>query len=111
MGDETKILTKLTAISETAASNPAFARDLSAKAIAAILNGTKSTQWAEYMTAIVGADSPKQLQRLTFNEPLTQNDDWLKRSNVYIVANAVCGTGTTTRTRERVDVLIDQPFD
>jgi len=110
MGDEKKILQKLDEVAQQAGANPAFARMLSGMAIDAILSGVSSPQWTAYMQVIVGADSPKQLARLTFKDS-HHDDPWLKRSNVYIVSNAVCGTGTTTHTGDRVDPLIDQPFD
>ena len=94
---------------------PGFGALLSQKSIKAILAGSNSPEWKDYMLLIVGPDAPNQLARLTFEDDHSQQD-WLKRSAAYIVANATCGTDTTTNTGQGVDDQIDldlepEPFE
>ncbi|MCI0486599.1 MAG: hypothetical protein L0229_08360 [Blastocatellia bacterium] len=89
---------------------PGFGDLLSQKSIKAILAGSKSPEWKDCMLLIVGPDAPNQLARLTFEDDHSEQD-WLKRNAAYIVANATCGTDTTTRTSQGVDDTIDQDLD
>ena len=107
MGTPKKIMEKLQDISDKAASDTTFATTLSDLAVDAIVKGAGSAEWEIYMKKIVGANAPRQLARLTFKEPGTQNDPWLKRNATYIVSNAVCGPGTRTQTKAKVEANID----
>src|SRR5690349_12633683 len=73
-------------------------------AIKAMMAGIGSNQWKSYMSLF--ADNDEQLTRLTV--PVENEDPWLPQSRAYIVANAICGADSTTRTSLRVDELIDE---
>ncbi len=106
------ILEKLKDISIEAAANTTFAQTLADLAVDAISEGKGSAAWVKYMKVIVESGgnpaditTSKQLQRLSFKDPnpLINVDFKVNRNNIYIVANAVCGMGTTTRTRQSVE--------
>lgn len=72
-------------------------------AIKAIMGGIGSDDWKAYMSLF--ADNVDQLNRLTVRKP--DEDAWLAEARAYMVANAVCGADSTTRTSLRVDDDID----
>lgn len=72
-------------------------------AIDAINNGIASTEAERYMSLF--ADNAAQLARLTTDS--TDTRTWLRESRAYIMANAVCGTITGTRTHVNVSAEID----
>src|SRR6185295_4133246 len=83
-------------------SNKGLGRQLSELAVAALMKGMGSAEWERYMTLF--ADNPEQLRRLTqedINEP-----DYFPRSRAYMVANAVCGAGTTGQTGQTVETTL-----
>ncbi len=98
---------ELAAAKKAALENPAlstesaFAKRLSNLALQAILKGPASVEWEKYMKEIVGENAPEQLKRLTFKDDL-KDQDYVIESNVYIVANAVCGSNTRTNTLANV---------
>ncbi|MEN3332210.1 MAG: hypothetical protein V7641_1575 [Blastocatellia bacterium] len=81
-----------------------LAKILSDLALQAIQGGRDSAAWKAYMRKIVGTDNPDSLQfkRLTFQDDL-RGQDYVVKSNVYIVANAVCGSNTRTNTLANVE--------
>ena len=107
------IMRKLEEIPGKVVANPDFGRLLSDKAVAAIIAGalkpdeSVTPEWLDYMQEIVGPTSPNQLNRLTFQDD-SSGQDYIRKSNAYIVSNAVCGTATGTRTADRVDDRIDE---
>jgi hypothetical protein len=108
------ITTKLDQL-EVKTQNPIYARQLAAKAIEAICQGPGSDGWREYILEIVGPNAPSQLARLSLADDAS-DQDWVRKNCAYIVSNAICGTGTTTRTRNNVDNSIntglpDEPLD
>ena len=115
MGAQKTIIQKLHDISDSVMNDPTKTKGkvISDLAIAAILSGIGSTAWEDYMKFIVGVDalgkidSPAQLARLTFKDD-KKDQEWIRRSNVYIVSNAVCGTETGARTFLKVDLQIDE---
>ncbi|MDX6385566.1 MAG: hypothetical protein QOK48_3139 [Blastocatellia bacterium] len=80
-----------------------FAKDLAAAAIDAIMGGVHSDAWKLYMSLF--ADNEAQLALLT--EPKDQEPSYLPTARAYIVANAVCGAGTTGQTAETVGPTVD----
>jgi hypothetical protein len=58
------------------------------------------------MIEVVGPNAPKQLLRLTLADDV-KDQDWVRKNCAYIVSNAVCGTGTTTKTLDKVDGSIN----
>jgi hypothetical protein len=101
--------TELAAAKMAALANPALstesslAKRLSNLAFQAIMGGPTSAEWKNYMQEIVGLNAPEQLKRLTFNDNLATKD-YVIESNVYIVANAVCGSQTRTNTLNNVKI-------
>ena len=86
-------------------SNKGLGRQLSELAVEALMKGMGSAEWERYMTLF--ADNPEQLRRLTqadINEP-----DYFPRSRAYMVANAVCGAGTTGQTGQTVETTLGDP--
>jgi hypothetical protein len=76
----------------------AIGQQLSRHAIEAMMAGFGSPQWKKYMALF--ADNPDQLRRLT---EVTDGDEaYFTESRAYIVANAVCGAGTTGQTGQTV---------
>ena len=71
---------------------------LSKAAIDAIMSGFGSPKWREYMSLF--ADNPEQLKRLT--EVQGTDLSYYPEARAYIVANAVCGAGTTGQTGQAV---------
>lgn len=76
-------------------------------AVAAITGGIESDAWKTYMR--VFADNPAQFERLTV--PKADDQNWLRESRAYMVANATCGGITTTQTQQFVDENIDANID
>jgi hypothetical protein len=72
---------------------------LSTKAVSAIMKGMGSPEWNEYMSLF--ANNAKQLTRLTVQDE--DEPSYFRRSRAYIVANAVCGAGTTGETGQNVE--------
>jgi hypothetical protein len=107
------IMRKLEEIPGRVIDNPDFGKLLSDMAVAAIIvgalkpDGTPTTEWLNYMKEIVGPTSTNQLKRLTFQDA-SSGQDYIRKSNAYIVSNAVCGTATGTHTADRVDDRIDE---
>ena len=77
--------------------------DLKKAAIKAMMKGINSPEWVSYMSLF--AENAEQLKRLTVPQP--GEDTWQTESRAYIVANAICGADSTTRTRLRVADDID----
>jgi hypothetical protein len=77
--------------------------DLKQAAIEAMMEGIQSPEWVSYMSLF--AENTEQLNRLTV--PQAGEDSWLTESRAYIIANAICGADSTTRTSLRVDDDID----
>ncbi|MDQ3917269.1 MAG: hypothetical protein M3348_02095 [Acidobacteriota bacterium] len=73
-------------------------------AIEAMVGGLGSQAGKKYMSLF--ADNAQQLARLTTPDP-ANDPDWLPQSRAYIMANAVCGTITGTRTQLNVNAKID----
>jgi len=71
---------------------PVKALENRAKAVAAIQAGIRSKAWKTYMRQF--ADTPEQLMRLMGTDG-TLGDKDLDIKRAYIVANAVCGAGST----------------
>jgi hypothetical protein len=80
-------------------------QNLTEHAVAALLNGFGSPEWKTYMSLF--ADNEEQLKRLTEVSP---NDKaYYAESRAYIVANAVCGAGTTGQTGQDVKIGFGDP--
>lgn len=77
--------------------------DLKRAAIKAMMEGIGSPEWTSYMSLF--AENAEQLNRLTVRQP--DDDQWKVESRAYIVANAICGADSTTRTSLRVANNID----
>lgn len=92
---------------DVAMENPANRIQLGGKlkrqAIKAMMGGIGSDDWRAYMSLF--ADNIDQLNRLTV--PQQGEDAWLPEARAYMVANAICGADSTTRTSLRVDDDID----
>jgi hypothetical protein len=83
----------------------AFAEELSTLAVQAVIGGSGSQAWKDYMKLIVGTNNPQasaQFKRLTFQDNQA-DQQFVRKSAAYIVANAVCGEHTTTRTLANVE--------
>ena len=98
-----KRLQKTDAAMQNAAIRDQLGFDLKRAAIKAMMNGIKSDEWISYMSLF--AENAEQLNRLTV--PQAGEDSWLTESRAYIIANAICGADSTTRTSLRVDDDID----
>ncbi|HYP26425.1 MAG TPA: hypothetical protein VE262_06895 [Blastocatellia bacterium] len=99
--DETKTIKQKLVDIEAKHTNLIFANALADLAVKAVVEGSTSDAWREYMIQIVGTDAPRQLARLTLQDE--QKDEPYVRTNVaYIVSNAICGAGTTLPTSGRV---------
>jgi hypothetical protein len=72
--------------------NRAEAKKNSERAVAAVQAGIRSKAWKAYMEQF--ADTPEQLMRLMGTDG-TLGDKELDRNRAYLVANAVCGAGST----------------
>jgi hypothetical protein len=79
-----------------------IATDLKAKAIAAIMGG--ATHWIAYMNLF--SKGPAELARLIPTDGTENNPD-KREARAYLVANAVCAPGTTTRLIETVFDRLD----
>lgn len=77
--------------------------ELKQAAIKAMMKGIESPEWISYMSLF--AENAEQLNRLTVLQP--DEDSWLTESRAYMIANAICGADSTTRTSLRVDDDID----
>lgn len=92
---------------DAAMDNPAHRVQLGFKlkeaSIKAMMGGIGSDDWKAYMSLF--ADNVDQLNRLTV--PQDGEDAWLPEARAYMVANAICGADSTTRTSLRVDDDID----
>jgi hypothetical protein len=101
-----KILERLEmtgAAMQNAAIRDKLGNDLKKAAIKAMMKGINSPEWVSYMSLF--AENAEQLKRLTVPQP--GEDTWQSESRAYIVANAICGADSTTRTRLRVAKDID----
>ncbi len=76
-------------------------------AIDAMMHGIGSDQWKSYMSLF--ADTTDQLERLTVEKGT--DELWLRESRAYMVANAICGADSTTRTSLRVAADIDDDLN
>jgi hypothetical protein len=83
----------------------AIGLQLGQAAIAAIMNGFGSDEWVSYMSLF--ADNPEQLKRLTQKQ--ANDEDYYPEARAYIVANAVCGAGTTGQTGQSVNSNFGDP--
>ncbi len=72
------------------------------KAVAAIQAGIRSKAWKKYMSQF--AETPLELMRLMGTDG-TLGDETLDIKRAYLVANAVCGSGTTTDLDREVDTI------
>jgi hypothetical protein len=85
----------------------ALDRDLKWKAVAAILGGVGSDDWEEFMKAMIGEDSPEQLQRMMLKDQAKDDPD--VRFNVaYVVSNTACTIVSRLRFAEDIDPVIDE---
>ena len=97
---------------EVGEDNKAFTSHLQDLATAAIRagmrNGDATTpEWKEYMALFAAPDRPDQLARLT-GEDGTHNEQNLNTARTYLVADAKCGTETSTNFGKGASVVLDQ---
>lgn len=78
---------------------------LSYKAVNAILNGIHSDEWKQYMQYF--AQTPAELNRLTFNDTASESDPDVRQNIVYMVAYATCTTITLAQMRAAVDDVVE----
>lgn len=79
--------------------------ELSDAAIKATRGGIVSQDWADYMT--VFADNEQQLKRLTGKDDQAE-EDYVKVSSAYLVANGTCGGHSPTGLHLFIDARIDE---
>jgi len=114
MGTSMSLTQKLLKLEEKT-KKKTYAKELSDLAMEAIFKGVGSPEWEKYMKEVVGPNSPKHLARLMLKDD-KKTDEWTRRNSAYIVTNAICGTGTWTKTHDKVNDgafsdLDDEPLE
>jgi hypothetical protein len=84
------------------AGDPSLADRISGEALQALLAGVHSTEWKTLMKNFADANSPKQLERLTFNDPQSF-DPAVRRNAIYLAAISICGAQTITKAMDYVN--------
>ena len=86
--------------------NTALGDEVRAKSIAAILAGTGTSEWSDYMGLF--STSPTELARLLPTDGTDTEED-MRQARTYLVGNGTCGADTTgTRLIEGVWDILDQ---
>jgi hypothetical protein len=78
---------------------------LMGEALLALFAGVHSTEWKTLMKNFADADDPRQLARLTFNDPQGADAE-VRKNALHVAALAACGAATITRVSDYVDPAI-----
>ena len=81
-----------------------FTKDVKAKALSAILGGSK--EWVEYMRLFAAPDKPQQLARLIPTDSSGQ-DDGMNLTRAYLVAAGPCTPDTVDNMENAVTGQLD----
>jgi hypothetical protein len=90
---------------DLATDQPTLSAAINNAAIKAIMGGIESDEFKSYMA--IFASNQEQLQRLTVPREAPPEPKYLSQMRAYIVANAICDTGTNAHTGNKVTEAID----
>lgn len=89
---------------EIGAANQPFTKELKAKALKAILGGSK--EWVEYMRLFAVPEKPQQLARLVPTDDSSVNDS-MNDARAYLVAAGPCTPDTVANMENAVTDILD----